>query len=135
MQVLIDTTLWSLALRKNKKQLQDDRWIEAFKALVEEGRACIIGPIRQEILSSISSPDAYHRLKKHLEPFEDLPILTKDYESAAEIFNLCRKKGIQGSHIDFLICAVSLRLRLSIFTSDKDFDHYSTCIPINLFIP
>ena len=133
MQVLIDTTIWSLALRKNKKSQHDGLLIEVVRILIEEGKAKIIGPIRQEVLSGIVSPTAYQTLRAHLGAFEDLPILTEDYERAAEIFNLCRSKGIQGSHIDFLICSIALRLKLEIFTTDKDFEHFATYIPINLF--
>lgn len=59
-------------------------------------------------------------------------IINADYLSAAHFSNLCRQKGIQGSHIDFLICAVANRLEMSIFTYDKDFEFYSHLIPITL---
>lgn len=132
MQVLVDTTIWSLALRKKVKTSAEEKLIAQFKEIVEEGRAHIIGPIRQEVLSGISMITAYEALKNRLEAFDDIPLLTCDYELAAVFFNLCRKKGIQGSHIDFLICSISQRLNLSIFTTDKDFDHYAKYIPIQL---
>jgi predicted nucleic acid-binding protein len=46
---------------------------------------------------------------------------------------MCRKKGIQGSHIDFLICAVAELHEMSIFTLDKDFIRYATVLPIKLY--
>ena len=57
---------------------------------------------------------------------------TEDYETAANCFNICMKKGIQGSHIDFLICAIANNHNLSILTLDKDFSNYSKYIDINL---
>ena len=56
----------------------------------------------------------------------------KDYELAAEYFNICRSKGVQGSNTDFLICVVSLNNRFPIFASDKDFEIFSKYIPIIL---
>jgi len=55
-----------------------------------------------------------------------------DYEEAATFFNRCRAKGIQGSNTDFLICAVAVRNEFPIFTTDADFIHFATVIPIKL---
>jgi len=44
-----------------------------------------------------------------------------NYERAAELFNLCLAKGVQGSNTDFLICAVAERSNCTLFTTDKDF--------------
>jgi hypothetical protein len=55
-----------------------------------------------------------------------------DYESAAELCDKCRKNGIQGSHINFLICAVAKRLDVPIFTTDKDFSHQERIISVKL---
>jgi predicted nucleic acid-binding protein len=65
--------------------------------------------------------------------FENSLIQDSDYEAAAKMCNQCRRKGIQGSHIDFLICAVAKRLDVPIFTTDKDFFQYSKVISIKLF--
>jgi hypothetical protein len=92
----------------------------------------MIGPIRQEILSGIRSESQFKKLQKHLESFPDLPILTEDYVAAAKLFNRCRSKGIQGSNIDFLICAVAIRNSFSIYTTDKDFEIFSKHIQIVL---
>jgi len=92
----------------------------------------MIGPIRQEILSGIRSESQFKNLRKHLESFPDLPILTEDYVAAARFFNRCRSKGIQGSNTDFLICAVAVRNNFSIYTTDKDFQLFSEHIQIVL---
>lgn len=42
-------------------------------------------------------------------PQNDLSIVGDNYAEAARMFNTYRKKGIQGSHFDFLICADSKR--------------------------
>lgn len=92
----------------------------------------MLGPIRQEILSGIKDLKQFNLLKEYLSAFEDFPITTKDYEKAAEFFNLCRSKGIQGSNTDFLICSVSFNNRFPIFTADNDFITFARHIAIAL---
>lgn len=129
--VLIDTCLWSLALRGKKPKEIDVA--QQLTQLIDENRAKIIGPIRQEVLSGYSDPIQYQKLRSKLHYFPNEPIADSDYETAAEYSNFCRTKGIQGSHIDFLICAVSVSLSMSIYTNDKDFLHYQKLLPISLF--
>ncbi len=129
MKILVDTCIWSSALRRKKPDLE---LIEKLNDLINDGRASIIGPIRQEILSGISSAKQFHKLKKILSSFEDVPLNTEHFEKAAEFSNLCRNKGIQGSTIDFLICAVAHLESLEIFTTDSDFENYSKFLPIEL---
>lgn len=130
-KVLIDTCMWSLALRGKKPK--EVNVAEQIAQLIDENRAKIIGPIRQEVLSGYSDTSQYEKLRSRLQYFPNEPIADIDYEIAAEYSNLCRSNGIQGSHIDFLICAVSVSLQMSIYTNDKDFLHYKQYLPISLF--
>jgi predicted nucleic acid-binding protein len=103
--VLVDTCIWSLALRG--KTPRDISVSNELARLIYVEKAKIIGPIRQEVLSGYSDIKQYNKLKNKLMYFPNEPIINEDYLSAAKFSNLCRKKGIQGSHIDFLICAVA----------------------------
>jgi hypothetical protein len=131
LKVLVDTPIWSYALRSKNHAYQTE--IDALTALIRDQSALIIGPIRQEILSGYSQMRKYRIIKEKLSYFANTPILDADYELAAEFSNKCRKKGVQGSHIDFLICAVANRIDIPIFTNDKDFDRYQNIISIKLF--
>ena len=131
MKVLVDTPIWSYALRSQDKKYQSE--VDALASLIRNQRAVIIGPIRQEILSGYSDLRSYQIIKEKLAHFENTPIIDADYVLAAEFSNKCRKKGIQGSHIDFLICAVAGRSDSPIFTTDKDFLHYQKVIAIKLY--
>lgn len=135
MKVLIDTPVWSLALRK--KVINDnEQWVvEELAKLIENFEVTILGAIRQEVLSGISDDAKFQKLKKRLEIFEDAPVNQRDYENAAQYSNICRKKGIQGSAVDFLICTVAARDNLPIFTLDKDFDYYAQYLPIKIYQP
>lgn len=129
-RVLVDTGVWSLALRRDDNRLNPER--EELRRLVSAHVAEIIGPVRQEILSGLRDQAQFVRLQAHLAAFPDVLILTEDYVTAANFFNLCRSKGIQGSNTDFLICAVAVRCDLAIFTTDGDFRHFAQCLPIVL---
>lgn len=131
MKVLVDTPIWSYALRSRSKEYQPE--IDALTSLIRDQRAVIIGPIRQEVLSGYSDLRKYRTVREKLSNFENTPILDVDYDLAAEFSNKCRKKGVQGSHIDFLICAVANRLDVPIFTNDRDFELYQGIVPIKLF--
>lgn len=130
MKIIVDTSIWSLALRRKKRQSFSE--VKILESLIDNQRICMLGPIRQEILSGIKDNKQFAQLKDILSAFDDFPLTTKDYEKAAEFFNLCRSKGIQGSNTDYLICAVSSNNRFPIFTSDKDFEIYSKHLPITL---
>ncbi|MBI2345512.1 MAG: PIN domain-containing protein [Deltaproteobacteria bacterium] len=132
MTVLIDTPIWSLALRRNPKHLnpEEERLVHEWAGLVRTGQASLIGAIRQELLSGVRHRADFVRLQDHLTTFEDLPLLTSDYEQAAMFFNRCQAKGVTGTPIDLQICAVASRLALGIFTTDDDFEDYARCLPI-----
>lgn len=130
MNVLVDTSVWSLALRRNVSVHPVSARLED---LIVEGRAAIIGPVRQELLSGVKVDSQFELLKVKLRAFPDIELKTEDHEEAARFFNLCRTNGIQGSNTDFLICAVAARRELPIFTTDHDFDRFTRHIPISLY--
>jgi predicted nucleic acid-binding protein len=130
MKVIVDTAVWSLALRRDNQE--SNSTVNEFRRLIQDHRVQMIGPIRQEILSGIRSESQFKKLRKHLESFPDLPAVTEDYVTAAGYFNRCRSKGIQGSNTDFLICAIANRNKFPIFTTDKGFELFSKHIKIIL---
>ena len=128
--VLVDTCIWSLSLRGESPK--NIFIAEKLTRLIDDNRAKIIGVIRQEVLSGYSNKNSFDRLCQKLRYFPNEPIVDADYEAAAEYSNICRSKGIQGSHIDFLICAISVRAKFKIFTVDNDFELYAKHLPISL---
>ncbi|MEA1923503.1 MAG: PIN domain-containing protein [Pseudomonadota bacterium] len=133
MKIIVDTCVWSLALRRNT--VENNPYIGELKNLIEEIRVQLIGPIRQELLSGVKSKKHFNTLKLHLEAFADIELESMDYELAAEYFNAARKKGIQGSNTDFLICAISSRRKMPILTTDNDFTNFQSVFPVSLHIP
>jgi predicted nucleic acid-binding protein len=127
--VLIDTSVWSLALRR---KAPSHATVDTLRRLIASGRAAMIGPVRQEVLSGIRAPRAFERLRDHLASFPDVSIVTADYEQAAAYFNECRARGLQGSNTDFLICAICVRHRMPLLTTDSDFARFAKVIPVTL---
>ncbi len=132
MKMLVDTSIWSLALRKKDLTEEDKKIVDRLAKAIRELEIEIIGPIRQEILSGIKEKPRFEELKTKIGVFRDLAIDTEDYELAAKYHNECRNHGIQGSHIDYLICAVAVNNKLKIMTLDKDFEGYKKYIPIKI---
>ena len=128
----IDDKLLALAQKIGVKKLKKDTVNEALKELIRELRTEIIGPIRQELLSDVSDQKNFNSLKSKLKPFEDIVIETQDYELTANFYNIYRSNGVKGSYTDFLICSISYRYHMPIFTLDKDFQYYTKYVGINL---
>ncbi len=133
MKVLVDTCVWSMALRRSEASV--GREVSELIELVKELRVQLIGPVRQEILSGIKSHGQFMTLRDHLRPFPDIELTSGHFESAAEFYNLCRGKGVRGSNTDFLICAVAVRHKMPIFTTDGDFSLFQQYLPIKLHSP
>ena len=133
MNVLVDTSVWSLALRRPAARGSSET--AELVELVREGRVAMIGAIRQEILSGIRASEQYRKLRDRLRAFSDESLDEADYEEAASCFNRCRAKGLQGSNTDFLICAVSMRRKLAILTTDKDFAGFARILGFELHAP
>ncbi len=132
MKVLVDTSVWSIALRHRVSVEGSEKIREELYTLIDDSRVAMIGPIRQELLSGIKTEAQFNLLKEYLKPFKDVVLETEDYILAAQYFNRCRSSGIQGSHIDFLICAISSRREFPLFTTDKDFLHYKKHLDFSL---
>jgi predicted nucleic acid-binding protein len=129
---LIDTSVWSLVLRRKPEDLDAvERSVAAeLSEVIQEGRGRIIAPVRQELLSGIKSLAQYEKLRLKLRSFPDEPVGISDYESAAKAGNDCRARGIVVSPVDILICAAAIARRWSIFTVDTDFKNYARVLPI-----
>ena len=129
MKVIVDTSVWSLALRR---RAPTDETVAELRRLVGQGRVAMLGPIRQELLSGVRDAAVFRRLRNHLRAFADEPLDHEDYERAANHFNTCRAVGVQGSNTDFLICAIAERRAYPVLTTDADFRRYAALLPVRL---
>lgn len=131
MKVLVDTSVWSLVLRRRSPP-RNEAIAAELQRLVVGYRVAMIGPIRQELLSGIRAREQYEGLRERLHAFPDLQLQTDDYELAAGFFNNCRSRGVHGSNTAFLICAVAIRREMPVFSTEGDFAAYAAIIDVGL---
>ena len=135
MTVLVDTPIWSFAYRRAKRSVAEQAATDELIRLIRRERAVLIGAIRQEVLSGISDAARFEQVRLTLRGFGELRASTAEYEHAAMLNNICRRKGVQGSPTDFLICAVALHYDALVFTTDRDFKRYARHTGIQLHYP
>ena len=133
MKVIVDTSVWSLALRRSAKTNNVET--DELKKLIQNQSVVMLGCIRQELLSGIRELAQYEHLRERLIAFPNQILNENCYELAAKMFNDCRAKGVQGSNTDFLICAAAQLNQLAIYTIDQDFMRYQKIIGISLYQP
>lgn len=134
MSALIDTTIWSLAFRRESRLLnaRQQELVADWHSLVVSGGAFLIGPIQQEILSGIRSETVFNDLARWLGYFDLLDVLPQDYDQAARGFNSLRAAGITATPTDMLICAVAIRCDMPVMTADSDFPRFARHLPVQL---
>ena len=135
--ILVDTSVWSLVFRRNRKDLNphEKHVVFAMRDLIVAGEALSIGPVRQELLSGVSDTAFFKRLQEQIESQLDIPLTDDIWILAARLFNTCRATGIAPDAIDMTVCAAASTHSLPIFTTDPDFTRYTTVLPIKLFKP
>ena len=135
MKVLIDTSVWSQALRRQSSEVSSTdqvRVVNVLKELIHDSRIAMLGPVRQELLSGVKTQKQFETLQQILSVFSDETLQSEDYEQAAKNFNQCRQGGVQGSNTDFLICAVSMLRGWPIYSLDRDFEQYQKHLKVKL---
>jgi hypothetical protein len=120
-KLLVDTSVWSLALRrKNAAGLSPDE--QKLKAelvqAIQDGRVVMLGLLRQELLSGVKEKAQFDKLKAALDPYLGEPVSTADHEYAAHVYNECRNQGVESGTVDILICAVAVRRGWEVLSGD-----------------
>ena len=122
MKVLVDTSIWSLALRRKggpvKLNDEEKRLVALLVEAIRDGRVLMAGSVRQEVLSGIGTPEQFAEVKTRLDPFPDQPIASEDYIEAARLYNLCRRRGVECGAVDMLLCALAYRNEWTILARD-----------------
>ncbi len=134
MTLLVDTSVWSLAFRRDSDLAAPQ--VEALRAALDGGEAIVTtGLILQELLQGFAGPKAQKEL---VEKFAALPMLMpdrKDHIDAAELRNRCRRAGAQIGTIDALIAQLCIRYDLVLITTDGDFTLAAKHCPFRVWKP
>lgn len=129
MKVVVDTSVWSVYLRRSAPPKSLARVLERF---IRRDQVHLLGIVRQELLSGLAQPQQFDRLSWALSGLPDELATSDDHSLAVKFYNLCRARGVQGSSVDFLICAMAKRLRSPTLTLDKDFLSYAQYLPVRM---
>ena len=120
MTLLVDTSVWSLAFRRDADSAVPQ--IEVLRAALDSGEVIVTtGLILQELLQGFAGPRSRSEL---VQRFTALPLLVpdrQDYIDAAGLRNLCRRAGVQLGTIDALLAQLCVRHDLTLLTTDSDF--------------
>lgn len=137
MGVMVDTNVWSLALRRLPEQLspRETEYVAELATLLGRDDAWLLGAVRQEVLSGIRSEVAFRRIRRQLQGAFPVRTEPHDYERAAEVSNTLRAGGVASSPVDALLCAVAERVTVPVFTLDQDFERYSSLLGLDLHQP
>lgn len=120
MSLFVDTSVWSLALRRDVVEQQPE--VDALAAALDRGEQIVTtGLVLQELLQGFAGPRSRTQIIEH---FATLPLVTpdrNDHIAAAELRNGCRQSGIQIGTIDALLAQLCLRHKLTLLSTDRDF--------------
>ena len=132
MTLFVDTSVWSLAFRRDTTQTQPE--VAALRAALERGDLIMTtGLVLQELLQGFAGPRASKDL---IDRFSALPILSpdrQDHIEAADLRNRCRRAGTQLGTIDAIIAQLCIRHGLTLLTTDKDFVMAAEHIDLNVW--
>ena len=130
-RVLVDSDVWSEFYRR---KTGEPSWqVQELRALIAGRRVAMIGAVRQEALSGWRYAHQFEQIRELLSAFPNEVVTEREYELAAEYFNTCRSKGIQGSNTDFLICACSVAWNVPVLTRDQDYGRYAEHVPVRVY--
>ena len=132
MTLMVDTSVWSLALRRDPISAAPQ--VRAFRnALEGEEIVVTTGLVLQELLQGFAGPRAR---KDIIERFAALPLLgpdRQDHIDAAELRNSCRRAGVQVGTIDALLAQLCIRHDLTLLSTDNDFVHAAAHCPLKVW--
>lgn len=132
MTLLVDTSVWSLALRRDGA-VSEPAVLALHDALVGAELVVTTGLVLQELLQGFSGPKARESL---IERFSALPLVQPDRDdhvAAAELRNRCRRAGVQLGTIDALLVQLCVRHDLTLLSTDLDFRHAAKHCPLRLW--
>ena len=132
MSLFVDTSVWSLALRRDVVSSAAE--VMTLRQALEAGDMIVTtGLVLQELLQGFAGPRARRAI---IERFAALPLINpdrQDHIEAADLRNRCRRSGLQIGTIDALLAELCIRHSLTLLTTDKDFSLVAARFPLRLW--
>lgn len=124
MRVLVDTSVWSLALRRNVPD--DHPKVKLLAGLIDSNEDVFLtGSILQEVLQAFRTDVTFRRMVRYFDPFPLLAMDRATHVAAANLHRTCAEHGVATTTIDCEIAVAAVRHRCALLTADKDFERMS----------
>ena len=134
MTLFVDTSVWSLALRRDSEAAEPE--VDRLKdALLGADVVVTTGLVLQELLQGFSGAKASAQI---IERFAALPLLQparEDHIAAAALRNTWRRAGVQVGTIDAVLAQLCIRHGLVLLTTDNDFKLASRHCALRVWAP
>ena len=116
--VLVDTSVWILALRKSPLAPVRDE----VDHLLAENRVAIVPMIRLELLGGTKSANEFERLNGRLDALHQIPADEANWDIAAELSFKLRQRGKVIPYPDILIGSAAILANALLLHADRHFD-------------
>ena len=134
MSLFVDTSVWSLALRRDRPAMSPE--VAALVKAIEAGEPILTtGLVLQELLQGFSGPKAREQM---LHRFSAIPLLVPDradHVEAVALRNACRRSGLGIGTIDALLAQLCIHHGLLMLSSDRDFKGIAKHCALRLWEP
>ncbi len=132
MSLLVDTSVWSLAFRRDVDAPTQS--VEVLRRALEGAdQVFTTGLVLQELLQGFAGPKARQQLIERLAALAFLQPDREDHIEAAAIRNTCRRNGVQIGTIDALLIQLCVRHDLVLLSADHDFRSASKHVRFRLW--
>jgi predicted nucleic acid-binding protein len=133
LSVFVDTSVWSLALRREAPP--DLPEVHELRRSLDTGSIYCTGLVLQELLRGFAKPGAHKQIISY---FSALPLLVPDRDDhiqAAQLRDRCRQQGVQTGTIDALLAQLCVRYDLTMLTTDNDFHNMASVVSLAVWVP
>lgn len=133
MTLLVDTSVWSLAFRRDTPP-DIPEVAELAAALGGAQDVVATGIIQLELLQGFVPPGVEKSLEELFQAMRLVEPRREDYMAAARLGRTCRQAGVQLGIVDSLIAQLAIAYDFTLLTTDRDFAHASKHIPLTLWV-
>lgn len=120
MALLVDTSVWSLAYRRDTPP--DIAEVKLLRRALTGGESVVTtGMILLELLRGFAPPKAQQTIRAAFDVLEFIEPSRDDYLGAAAVGHACRRSGVQLSSVDALIAQLAIAGDHTVLTTDRDF--------------
>jgi predicted nucleic acid-binding protein len=133
MTLLVDTSVWSLSLRREPPLSPE--LTELRRALAGSDLVVTTGIVVQELLQGLVSETSRTQIRDRMSRMAHVTADIDDHADAADAFVACRRRGVQLGTVDALLATLCIRRRLTLLTTDRDFAHAAPILGLRLWQP